>query len=86
MTHPVFAAFSDRDTGVRSGFGRLSRLFRGERRFRHFARFDRNVEEKRQIIRQKMIAYRWLIPASRMILLHFSVSLSMNFPNSGPAK
>jgi hypothetical protein len=44
------------------------------------------MEKTTDRIRQKMMAYRLLIPASRMILLHFSVSLSMNFPNSGPGK
>jgi hypothetical protein len=44
------------------------------------------MEETADRIRQKTMAYRLLIPASRIILLHFSVSLSMNLPNAGPGR
>src|SRR3984893_10672709 len=46
MTTPSSSALTiarDRDTGVRPSLGRSSRLFPGDRRFRHFARFDRNL-------------------------------------------
>src|SRR5580704_19042536 len=40
---PVSVASRDRDTGVRLSFRRPSRLLPGARRFRHFARFHRNL-------------------------------------------
>src|SRR5258706_2077652 len=39
----VSVASRDRDTGVRLSFRRPSRLFPGDRQFRHLARFHRNL-------------------------------------------